>query len=51
MVGEVAAQLGIEQLAKQRVVAIPLAAAIERREQHPAARELRQPPMAVRTCR
>ena len=42
-----AAQLGLQQLAEQRVVAIPLAAPVQRRQQHPAARELGQLPMAV----
>ena len=47
LLGQVAPQLGVQELAEQRVIAVPLTAAVDRRQQHAGAGELRQPPVAV----
>ena len=47
LLGGLAAQLGREQLPEQRVVAIPLAAPVQRREQRTAAGERAQPEVPV----
>ncbi len=48
LVGELRAQLGAQELGEQRVVAMPGAALVERRREHPAVRQPRQHRVAVR---
>jgi hypothetical protein len=47
VVGPLSAHLRAQKLAEQRVVAVPLPASVQRREQRAAARQLGEPPLAA----